>query len=52
MIRAEFTQHELELLSDAVTLELYYTDTLCNRALMLMDLQQKLDRLTGEIAAD
>jgi len=52
MIKAEFSQHELELLSDAVTLELYYTDTLCSRALMLMDLQRKLDLLTGELVED
>ena len=41
----QFDQHDLELLCDAVMKELYTLDVTCNRALLLMELNQKIERL-------
>ena len=41
----QFNQHELELLYDAVSLELFDLDVTCNRALLLMALNRKIEKL-------
>ncbi len=47
MARVEqpFSQIELKLLFDAVSIELYDLDVTCNRAVLLMGLQHKLEIL-------